>query len=238
MVPRLRFGAIGFTWSKVLASLTLSAMVTLLVWFFVDARFFVYAAEVRGNALVSARDVYRASGLDTMSVFYVNRGQVADDIRRQVVGVVGVQIDCQLPGRVRIRIREQEAAFVWRTMGTALLVDGEGQVLKVDDGSHEGLLSIRDLDDSQLEPGDEVDRVALNTSNRLHSLLPDVTAFEYSKAQGVSLLDARGWRICFGDDQSLVEKVASMHAILKKIVSTGESVKLIDLRFVGSPYYE
>jgi hypothetical protein len=29
-----------------------------------------------------------------------------------------------------------------------------------------------------------------------------------------------------------------MHAVLKKIVSTGDSVKLIDLRFVGSPYYE
>jgi hypothetical protein len=162
---------------------------------------------------------------------------VADDICRQVVGVVGVQIDCQLPGRVRIHIREQEAAFVWHAMGTAFLVDGEGQVLKADDGSHEGLLSIRDLDDSQLEPGDEVDRVALDTADRLHGLLPDVWAFEYSKEQGVSLLDARGWRICFGDDQSLVEKVASMHAIVKKIVSAGDSVKLIDLRFVGSPYY-
>lgn len=238
VLPRLRLGAAGFTWSKVLASLILSAMVALLVWFFVDPRFYVYGAEVRGDTLVSAADVYRASGLDTMSIFYVNRGQVADNIGRQVVGVVGVQIDCQPPARVHILIREQEAAFVWHTMGTALLVDGEGQVLKVDDGPHEGLLSVQDLDNRTLGPGDQVDRVALNTVDRLHSLLPDVWTFEYSQVWGVSLLDARGWRIRFGDDESLVEKVATMHAIVKRIVSTGESVKLIDLRFLGSPYYE
>jgi hypothetical protein len=79
---------------------------------------------------------------------------------------------------------------------------------------------------------------ALTTVERLHSLLPEIRAFEYSQEKGVSLYDARGWRIFFGDDRALAEKVASMRALLQKIASRGETVKLIDLRFVGSPYYE
>jgi hypothetical protein len=139
---------------------------------------------------------------------------------------------------VRIRIREQDVHFVWHTMGTTFLVDGEGRVLKVNHGAHEGLILVHDLDDRPLEAGDQVDRVALNAASRLHSLLPEVTAFEYSRARGVSLLDPRGWRIYFGDDQSLEEKVANMHAVLQKVASRGGSVKYIDVRFVGSPYYE
>jgi len=238
VVPRLRLGAIGISRSQALALLIVLSMFTLLVWFFVDTRFFVYEAEVQGNALVSADDVYRASGLDTMSIFYVNRSQVAESIHHQVLGVAEVQVDCQLPSRVHIRIHEQDVHFVWRTMGTAFLVDGEGRVLKVDDGSHEGLLSIRDLDDRPLEPGDRVSQVALNAVSLLHSLLPEVGGFEYSRAKGVSLFDARGWRMYFGDDQALEKKVANMHAVLQKIARSGDPVKFIDLRFVGSPYYE
>jgi len=237
-VSGLRFRVMGLAWSQVLALFIALAMGTLLVWFFVDLRFFVYEADVRGNALVSAADVYRASGLDTMSIFYINRDQVTEDIRRRVLGVVGVQVDCQLPSRVRLRIREQDVHFVWHTMGTTFLVDGEGRVLKVDDGAHEGFILIDDLDDRPLEAGDQVDRVALNAVSGLHSLLPEVRTFEYSRARGVSLLDARGWRIYFGDDQSLEEKVASMHAVLQKVANHGGSLKYIDVRFVGSPYYE
>jgi cell division septal protein FtsQ len=221
-----------------LASLILLAMVVLLVWFFADPRFFVYEADVQGGALVSADEVYRASGLDTMSIFYVNRRQVAENIRGTVLGLVGAQIHCQMPGSVQIRIREQDVRFLWRTRGTAFLVNDGGQVLGVDDGSHQELICIRDLDDRPLDLGEVVDQSALNAVDHLRGLLPDVTAYDYSRAKGISLLDARGWRIYFGDDQSLLEKVASMHAVLQKIASEGNPVKFIDLRFVGSPYYE
>ena len=79
---------------------------------------------------------------------------------------------------------------------------------------------------------------ALQTVEGLRRLLPEIKIFEYSDVKGISLHDARGWRIFFGDAQALPEKVASMHALLQRIASRGEPVELIDLRFVGSPYYE
>jgi len=222
----------------VLALLTLLAMATLLVWFFVDTRFFVYEAGVQGNTLVGADEVYGASGLDTLSIFYVNRTQVVERVCREVPGVAQVDVDCRLPNRVRLRVREQDLRFAWHTSGTRFLLDGEGRALKADDGLHGQLISVRDLDDRPLVPGDWVDPAALNAVSYLHGLLPEATVFDFSRLKGVSLLDQHGWRIYFGDDHALAEKVATMRAVLRKVQSSGASIKFIDLRFVGTPYYE
>jgi len=234
---RLRLGAGGIVWSRVLDLALLLAMVALLIWFSVDLRFFIYGAEVRGHKMISAEEIYRASDLNTMSVFFVNRARVAERIRQQVPGIAQVRVECQWPNRVSIHIREYEVRFVWYTDGTAFLVDSSGRVLKVDDGVHEELLTICDLDNQPLEPGDQVDQTALNAVSGLHKLLPEVKVFEYSRAKGVSLLDTQGWRIYFGDDQSLTEKVANMRAILQVIANDDAPVEVIDLRFVDSPYY-
>jgi len=73
---------------------------------------------------------------------------------------------------------------------------------------------------------------------QLHGLMPEVRNFEYSQDVGVSLFDVRGWRIQFGDAEALPEKVASLNVLLQQISKRGEAVRLIDLRFLGSPYYE
>ena len=246
LLTRLRLQALDLTASRAAALMLLCAMMALLIWFFVDERFYVYAAEVRGNSLVSAEEVYRAGGLHSMSIFYIDRQQVAQDIEHRVPSVAQVRVQCQLPGRVSVQIREQDVRYLWRSADMAFLVDGEGRILKVDDGyslaggdgAHAGLAAIQDLDNRQLRPGDQVDRVALNAAGRLHALLPEVQAFEYSAAKGISLSDARGWRVYFGDDQELVEKVATLQALLLKLAQEHKSVKVIDLRFVQSPCYQ
>ena len=71
-----------------------------------------------------------------------------------------------------------------------------------------------------------------------HKVMPEARSFEHSQALGVSLQDARGWRINFGDAEALPEKVASLNVLLQQIAKRGDVVRLIDLRYVGSPYYE
>jgi hypothetical protein len=149
---------------------------------------------------------------------------------------------------VSVDVREPEVRYLWRSTDAAFLVDGEGHILKVDDGyslaggdgTHAGLLVIQDLDSQSrlLRPGDQVDHMALNAVGRLHGLLPEVQAFEYSKDKGVSLSDVRGWRVYFGNDEDLAEKVATLQALLLKLAQERKTVKVIDLRFVDSPYYQ
>lgn len=237
-MPRLRVGAASMSGSRVLALMIFLAMVALLIWFWVDLRFYVFEAEIVGNTLVGADEVYHASLLEGMSIFYVNRANVIQNIREMIPGVVRVRVECQLPAHVRIVICEQDVRFVWHTAGVAFLVDGDGLVLKVDDGRDKSLLIIHDLDNRPLKPGERVDRVVLNAVSRLRELMPGVKTFEYAKAIGVILTDARGWRVYFGDDQQLSEKVATMCVILDRLAKEGRSAKFIDLRFVSSPYYE
>jgi cell division septal protein FtsQ len=221
-----------------MALFLVGVMTALLLWFFVDERFYVYGAEVQGNSLVTADEVYQASGLHTMSIFYIDRRRVAQDIAQHLPSVTQVRVQCQLPGRVSIHVSEEDVRYVWRRADAAFLADAEGRILKVDEGTHAGLVVVQDLDNTPVRPGDQVDRVALNAAGRLHSLLPEVQVFEYSKARGVSLFDARGWRVYFGDDERLAEKVATLQALLLRLEQEHKSVKVIDLRFAGSPYYQ
>ena len=233
----LRFGARGMTWNDAPVLLLLAAAMALLTWFFVDPRFYVYEATVEGNTWIRADEVYRASGLDTLSAFYVDRDQVAERICQNVPGVTHADVGCSWPNRVQIRIEERNARFVWRTGSMAYMVDGAGWVLEADDGSHDELLSIRDVDKLSLQAGGRVSQVALETADGLHTLLPNARAFEYSAASGITLVDVRGWRMCFGDNQRLAEKVVNMQVLLQQIVGSGASAEYVDLRFVDSPYY-
>lgn len=237
-MPRLRVGAASMSSSRVLALAISLAMVVLLFWFWLDLRFYVFDVEIKGNELVSADEVYRASLLEGRSIFYVNRADVAKNIRETIPGVMEVQVECQLPASVRISIHEQDVCFIWRTAGATFLVNGEGLVLKTDDGRNGKLIAIQDLDKRPLKPGDRVDQIALSAASHLHELIPGAKTFEYSKALGIILADARGWRVYFGDDQQLPQKVALMQALLDRLAREGRSIRLLDLRFLANPYYE
>ncbi len=225
-------------WSRALAALLLTACVGLLLWFFTDMRFYVFEAHVQGTTLIDPSEVYRASGLDGYSVFYIDRSIVAERVSSEVVGVEQVHVDCQLPNHLWIGIEEGDVRFLWHTAGSSYLLDGIGRVLQPDDGSHGDLITIHDTHERSVKPSDQVDIVALRTAEGLHRLLPEITTFEYSPDKGVGVHDARGWQIWFGDDQSLLRKVATMYAVLQRIASSGETVSLIDLRFAETPYYE
>ncbi len=225
-------------WSRALAALLLAASAGLMIWFFTDMRFYVFEADVQGTALIDPAQVYGASDLDGYSVFYVDRGAVADRIRSGVAGFEQVHVECELPNLLLIRIEEGNGRFLWQTAGMSYVLDGVGRVLQPDDGSHGPLITVRDTDDLSVEPSDKVDIVALRTAEGLHRLLPEVNTFLYSRDRGIGVQDARGWQIWFGDDQSLPKKVATMHSVLQRIARNGETVRLIDLRFVETPYYE
>jgi cell division septal protein FtsQ len=224
--------------SRLLASGLVVAMAAVLVWFAMDTQFYVFDVEISGTSLVDPREVSAASGLEGYSVFHIDTAAAADQIRLSVPGVERAFVTCRLPDRLVIHIQESDAHFCWESMGSTFLVDGQGHVLQASDEPIDGLLLIHDLDDHRLKVGDKVNPSVLGTVEQLHAFMPEARSFEHSQALGVSLQDARGWRIHFGDAEALPEKVASLNVLLQQISKRGEVVRLIDLRFVGSPYYE
>jgi len=233
---RTRSGVVS-AGSRVLALLLALSMAAVLVWFFYDYRFFVYAIAVDGASSVSAEEVYQATGLEEMSVFYINRRKAADQVLARLIGVESASVSCALPARVQVNLQERLAAYSWQSGGYSYLVDKDGLVFCLDDGSHQALVSIEDRDSAPLGIGDRVDAGVLRTVQQLSALLPEATRFQYSENMGVSLTGEQGLAIYFGDEQDLHTKVASVEAILREMASRENSAQLIDVRFVGSPYY-
>jgi cell division septal protein FtsQ len=212
-------------------------MAAILIWLFVDYRFFLYSIAVEGTRLVSAEEVYQASSLDELSVFYVNRAETADRICNELPAIEGATVRCVLPGRVEVRIQERIVAYQWHSGGYAHLVDEEGVVLGLAGGSDQDLIPILDRDGGPLVAGDQVDRKVLQAVHELRAMLPETTVFEYSEETGISLTTEQGVAIHFGDGRDVPTKVASVRALLGKIAAAGDTVRVIDVRFVGSPYY-
>jgi cell division septal protein FtsQ len=238
--PRVHSRTAQISTSRALAGMLALSMVALLAWFFLDTRyFFVYQADVQGNSLLSAEDIYKASGLNQYSIFYVDRAAVAEHIRGLNPGIKAVRVESQWPNQVSIRVREQDVQFIWRCNGGSYLVDGMGRVLRADDGSHPELIIICDLGECSLKVGDHVERVALNAASGLHSLIPTAMVFDYSVDKGISWVDEHGVRVYLGDDQSLTDKVACMRALLQQIEKSGPlgGVEFVDVRYADSPYY-
>jgi cell division septal protein FtsQ len=223
--------------SRVLALLLALSMVGVLIWFFVDYRFFVYSVSVEGTDLVSAENVYQASALDELSVFYVNRMKAADRVRDTLTAIESASVKCVLPAHVQVRVRERVVAYQWHSGGYAHLVDEEGVVLGLDGSLDQDLIAIHDRDGGPLVAGDQIDADVLRAVRQLRALLPEARVFEYSGATGITLTAEQGMVIHFGDGRDVQTKVASMKALLGKIASAGDTAQFIDVRFVDSPYY-
>jgi cell division septal protein FtsQ len=236
--PGLRLQAAPLSGSRKLAVLLFVAVLALVAWCFLDSRFYIYEYEVSGNVLLSAAEVYKASGLESMSAFYLDRAKVVRQIQQAIPGVTAVRVEYRWPSQVILQIQEQDVRFVWHTEGgPTFLVDGSGLVLKMDAGAGGDLLDIRDLDATEYKLGDRVDRVALDAASGLHRLLPEAELFDYSRSKGISWVNEQGWRIYFGNDQELTKKVACMRTLTDRILSSGKRVEFIDVRFVDSAYY-
>lgn len=223
--------------SRVLAFLLALSMTGALVWFFMDYRFFVYGIAVDDAGLVSAEDVYHATGLDEMSIFYVNRARAADQVCERLPAVERASVSCTLPARVEVKVWERLGAYRWYSGGYTYLVDKEGRVLGLDDGLHQDVIAIYAQDNGPLTIGDRVDPSVLKTVHLLCALLPEADVFQYSEAMGVSLSGEGGLTVYFGDEQDLQAKVGGMKAMLREIADKGDSAQFIDVRFVSSPYY-
>ena len=220
--------------------------------------FSVREVIVSGNETISAEDIYRLSGLKETNIFFVRPAQMEAAIA-QIPNIKGARVSCRLPDQVIIEVEERQVEIVWQVGDTLYSVDAEGAVfLTTGDklspqggeetlyaqrrgdslsGEADQALLIRDLDGHHLRPGEHIDPGLVEAAHKLRSLLPEVKALDYSRPEGLSFTDERGWRVLLGTGEDLEYKIAVLRALFQEIERKGIKVELIDLRFKGSVYY-
>lgn len=232
--PRPLVGFWQVRGGTVLSLLLLAALGLLTNQFFTTDEFYVYDVALQGTRFLDEDEIYTASGLEGMSIFWINPEQVEAAIS-SLLNVKEAKVNCRLRNQVRIEVLERQPQIVWQRGEARYWVDDLGTILRLED-ELEGMLLIQDLATGPLEVGDRIDSEAITSAMELRQLLPEATAFQYSEDKGLSF-DQGGYPVYFGNGD-MAEKVAILNALLQDLASEGVKPEFVDLRFKESPCYK
>ncbi len=216
--------------------LLLAAMLWVVNQFFVSDLFYVYEITVRGNAAVSAAEIYQASGLEGFSVFYLDPCQVEAAVT-SLPNIKEAEVHYQLPAVVTIEVVERRPQIVWLTNETQYWIDEEGTVLLIRGDLPPDVTFVQDLAGRSLQPGSRIDPGVLEAIGSLRSALPGVQVFQYAPGEGFSFITTQGWPVYLGLGGRAEAKAAILRALLRELEAGGPQPEFLDLRFEERPYY-
>ncbi len=203
---------------------------------FASSSFYVYGAEVQGNAVVTPEEVYAASQLDGVSVFWVNADATAAKVEA-LPNVKSARVEVRLPAYVTITIEERTPELMWRTGSANWWIDAEGTVVPPR-GDLSSPLTIIDMDAQPVTVGQRLDPSIMTAARSLRRLLPELPEMQYSRATGISFIMREGWPVHLGDAQNMDAKLTVLVALHKDLLARKVTPEFIDVRFVERPFYK
>jgi len=221
--------------SRVASLLLAMVLMAALAHLFLSDAYYVYDVTVYGNALVSAEDVFRQTGMEGYSVFFIDPRQAEERIRA-LPDVRDATVQVSLPDWVLIDVRERRAHIVWQTGEHRYGVDDEGLVVSLSGDTIPSIV-VRDLEAAPLQLGEQVDLQVVAAAKGYQSLLSEVSEFDYSQEYGLSYVNEKGWRVYLGDGKGAETKIAIVNALVGRLASQAATVQSIDVRFPESPLY-
>jgi hypothetical protein len=233
LIPRPLVGLWQVREGTVLSLLLLAALAWLTSQFFATDRFYVYEAEVEGNQFVDQKEIYDASDLHELSIFWIKPDQVEAAIS-SLPGIKEVRVTCRLPNRVRIEVVERQTQIIWQRGEARYGVDDQGTTLPLE-GESEGMLLIQDLRTGPFEVGDRIAPWVIRSALELRRLLPETVFLQYSDDRGL-IFHEPDYPVYFGSGD-MEEKVAILKALLRDFAFEGIQPEFVDVRFMESPYY-
>jgi len=228
-----RWGSIG---SRLLAALLLLFAGWVIYAMFDSANFYVYDVEVRGQEAVSSEEVYAASGLEGLSVFWVDPATIARRVET-LPNVRTAQVKVRLPARVIVSVEERVPQLIWQTGEARWWVDADGIVVPPR-AELPGALTIIDTDAQPVSPGQSLGPSIVEATDSLRRLLPDLKEMYYSETTGISFTTGEGWPVYLGDGRDMDAKLTILVTLRKDLLARGVKPEFIDVRFVERPFYK
>ena len=198
------------------------------------ARFYVYEADVQGNQFIGQKEIYDASGLHELSMFWIN-SERAEAAISKLPGIKEARVICRLPNRVRIEVVERRTQIIWQRDGARYGVDDRGTMLPLE-GELEAMLLIQDLRTGPFEVGDRIDHEVIRSALELQRLFPETAVLQYSEAKGLIFHQA-DYPVYLGTSD-MAEKMAILNALLRDFAFEGIQPEFVDVRFKESPCYK
>jgi cell division septal protein FtsQ len=221
--------------AKLSGVLALSGLSWVLYVLFTTPTFFVYTAEIQGNAAVSTREIYLMSGIDSQSIFWINPAEVVKRITT-LPNIKVVTVSLALPARVVIKVAERQPELLWQTGQTVWWVDQEGTVVPPKSDLTD-MLRIIDDDRQPLQPGYQIDADIVKGARTLRVLVPEVSIIRYSRARGLTVATPEGWPVYLGEGDEVKAKLVVLTAVLADLKERNITPAYVDLRDPLRPVY-
>ncbi|MBI1879140.1 MAG: FtsQ-type POTRA domain-containing protein, partial [Chloroflexi bacterium] len=221
---------------KLSSLLALALLGWVLYLLFTRPAFFVYTAEIRGNAAVSAREIYAISRIDSQSIFWINPAEVVKRITT-LPNIKSASVSLTLPARVVIEVAERRPELLWQTGQTLWWVDQEGTVVPPKEDLT-GMLRIIDDDRQPLQPGYQIDFNIVQGAQTLRVLAPDVSVIRHSRLRGLTVATPEGWPVYLGSGSEIKAKLVVLTAVLADLEERNITPAYIDMRDPLRPVYK
>lgn len=222
------------TLRRLVALTAVTGLLAMIVWLFVDGNFYVSKADVTGLRYASASEVYRQSGIDGYSIFWVNGREVAEHLK-ELPYVKGATVRTALPNRVRIAVEERDPVAVWKVGGRDFWVDIEGITMPVA-SQVDGMPVLWDLDGSTVTADGHVDRELIAAVRALKQQQPYVFQFGYDRNNGLQFRMPTGTTVYLGKPDGLAQRVEELVVLQQRLASDGRQPTEINWR-VEDGYY-
>jgi len=219
--------------TRIAGTLAVAALGTLVAHFALSDAYYVYGASVSGNERVPAETVYDTSGLDGLSVFFVDPDAVSEQITA-LPDVKRAEVRIALPARAWIMIEETLPVLLWRGDGVTLAIDETGRAISPPTDTS-ALVEVRDESGALASPGAILPQTVVEAGSAYGSRFGPLA---YHTAVGFVTTTPEGWEVRLGTDATVVEQQAIvLRALRARLIQERAAVEYIDLRFARRPYY-
>jgi len=230
-------------WRRLRAILVaaLAVIAGLALWLTLDARFYVYQADVVGTARLSCDQVFRASGLDGIHVLWVRPAEVEAGLIAALPSVELAQVACGLPAKCTIAVTERQPRLAWDEDGHSWWIDAEGVVfdaggtVQAEEALVDGWTVRGPLPREEDGRLDERVRVALAELWTAGGNVP--SSLTYVPARGLTFVDERGYRVILGQGPGMDERLRVLEWLQSDLEARGLAPRFVDVRFPDAPYY-
>lgn len=224
---------------------TASVIVLVCALIFVAFEIFrVRYITVSGCETVSAKDVVALSGIKTGElVFEIDTNKAMEAIGA-AIDIKPVSIVIEYPNSVKITVEERKEAACIQESGTFLIIDDEGWLLKITNGSVAQYPMVTGLSLGDYNVGEKLGASDAFQLDVLSEVLKEtestgtaVKNVDVSIASDVVIELNNGFKAELGDDTNLDQKFKLMKSSVDKLQGMGKTGGIIDVASGTTAYY-
>ncbi len=202
--------------------------------------------KVLNNKAVPTAQILGASGIEGEHLQWVDLDAAAARVN-ELPGIQAAQLTCtwDLKAHCMIQVQETRALAIWQSAQGNVWADGEGHVQRM---TGEGLAGMAlqapvliSMEEGAPPSADKsLDPRLLRAIAELVKVQPKIKHYLYSNEFGLMYMNERNWRVRLGlseHEGAIGEKLALASKLSESIVAHGGSARVLDVRFLQSPFY-